>query len=251
MGPSWHTGLVYWSITWPLQMCAVLHARNWHIKNHRHPPNILKTFVSPKTTTEDYLKQAIGDMVCNYEGPPEENSFLFLWWYNKKRNQPDFPHFAQKHISTTLTTFTITTNATTDSEWNLQLQNIPNIPVPSLRVERLLQPTRVQTHQSAPTTPPRLQPSTSPSLDPHPNPWNKKLKTIWSHPILPNPGKHKRHPGKFNTVYSSPCATLEKISVHKQHRILSPTIYSTYNMLSKSTIFREKGDYWHLIIGKG
>ena len=63
----------------------------------------------------------------------------------------------------------------TQSE-NLQLKNIPSIPVPAPRAEPFSQPLRVQTHQSSPTTPPRVQPSASPSLDPHTNLWIKIYK---------------------------------------------------------------------------
>ena len=58
----------------------------------------------------------------------------------------------------------------TQSE-NIQLQNILRIPVPYLRVE----PLRVKNNQSTPTSPPREQPFTHPRLDPHPNPWIKKI----------------------------------------------------------------------------
>ena len=49
---------------------------------------------------------------------------------------------------------------------NLQLKNIPFIPVPAPRVQLL---------QSSPTKPPRLQPYTSTLLDPDQNPWIKKI----------------------------------------------------------------------------
>ena len=61
---------------------------------------------------------------------------------------------------------------------NLQLQNIPSIPVPDPRVEPVFQPMRVQMYQLATTPPTMAHPSTSPSLDPHPNPWIKKFKNI-------------------------------------------------------------------------
>ena len=43
---------------------------------------------------------------------------------------------------------------------NLQLQNIPRIPVPYTSVEAFSQPIMVKILQSAPTTPTRLQPFT-------------------------------------------------------------------------------------------
>ena len=58
----------------------------------------------------------------------------------------------------------------TQSE-NIQLQNIPRIPVLIPGVRLVLQPLIVQRIQSEPTSPPRMQPPTSPILDPDPNPW--------------------------------------------------------------------------------
>ena len=48
-------------------------------------------------------------------------------------------------------------------------------PEPDKRVEPEVQPTRVQTLASLPTSTKRVKPSTYPSLDPHSNPWIKKL----------------------------------------------------------------------------
>ena len=77
---------------------------------------------------------------------------------------------------------------------NLQLQNISIIPVPSPRVEPFSQPTRVQTLQLPPTPPPILQPSTSPSLDPHPNPWIKKITKYFKSPQIPKSRKTQAAP---------------------------------------------------------
>ena len=76
---------------------------------------ILKSFAFPKTTTEDYLHQAIGDIIAIMKKKSKTLHFLF-YGDTKKYNQSDFPHLAKKHISTTLTNFTITTNATTNSD---------------------------------------------------------------------------------------------------------------------------------------
>ena len=67
---------------------------------------IPKAFFYPKTTTEDYLQQAIGYIIVIIKYPPKTIRFY----------QSDFPHLAQKHISTTLTNFTLGTTVTTDSE---------------------------------------------------------------------------------------------------------------------------------------
>ena len=63
---------------------------------------IQKVFVSPKTTTEDYLQQAIGDMIAITKNPPKTLPFLSYGDATKKSNQSDDPHIAYKHISTTL-----------------------------------------------------------------------------------------------------------------------------------------------------
>ena len=143
----------------------------------------------------------------------------------------------------------------TQSE-NIQLQNIPSIPVPATRVEPVLQPPRVKIIQSAPTPPPRLQPSTSPSFDTNINPWIKNLQNVWSHLSSPKPGKHRRHLCKFYTVYAATRATLEKLSAPKQLSTLSPTISTTYHILSTSTMIRGKSRlftsyYWENIVTLG
>ena len=66
----------------------------------------------------------------------------------------------------------------------------------------------------------------------------KNLQNIWTHLRFPKLGKHRRHPGKFNTVYAAPRVNSDKIYAPKQHINLSPTIYSTYHIISTSTISR-------------
>ena len=40
---------------------------------------IPKAFVFPKTTTEDYLQQHIGDIIATMKNPPKDTSFLVVW----------------------------------------------------------------------------------------------------------------------------------------------------------------------------
>ena len=68
----------------------------------------------------------------------------------------------------------------------------------------------------------------------------KKLQNIRRYTRFSKPGKHKRHPGKFNTDYAILRATLGKISAPKKNSTLLPTIFSNYWMISTSTIIRVK-----------
>ena len=77
---------------------------------------------------------------------------------------------------------------------NLQLQNIPIIPVPDPRLEPVLKPPRVQLIQPAPIPPTILQPSTSPSLDPDPNPWIRKFTKYLKSPQIPKSRKTQAAP---------------------------------------------------------
>ena len=86
---------------------------------------IPKTFTFPKTTTEDYLQQAIGDIIATMKNPPKTLLFLLYGDATKNCYQSDFPHLAQKHIPTTLTNFTLATTAATDSEWKFSTSEYP------------------------------------------------------------------------------------------------------------------------------
>ena len=117
MGPSWHTGMVHWYITWPLYMYVVLHTRNWHIVRIKNTSQYIpKAFAFPKTTTEDYLKQAIGEIISTIRDSPEDTYVFVLWWCNKKYNQSDYSHFVKKKISAPHINFTATPHATTEPE---------------------------------------------------------------------------------------------------------------------------------------
>ena len=135
---------------------------------------IPKAFAFPKTTTEDYLQQAIGDIIAIMKNPPKTHPIL-LYGYAT--------NIVINHISYILRMITSQPGLQilplqpllpkTQSE-NIQLQNIPSIPVLDPRLEPVSQPPRVQLLQTAPTPPSSMKPSTSPSLDPDPNPWIKK-----------------------------------------------------------------------------
>ena len=77
---------------------------------------IPKSFAFPKITTEEYRKQAIRDNIEIMKDPPKTPTF-FPMVMQKKSNQSDCSNFAKKHISVPHKHFTVTPNATTDSEW--------------------------------------------------------------------------------------------------------------------------------------
>ena len=77
--------------------------------------NIPKEFSFPKIPSEDFLQQAIGDIIAIMNNPLKTPTLL-SYGDAKKFDQSYFPHIAKKHISTVLTDFTVTTNATTNSE---------------------------------------------------------------------------------------------------------------------------------------
>ena len=108
---------------------------------------------------------------------------------------------------------------------NLQPPKITSIPTLSPRVEPVMHSPRFQTQESAPTPPPREQPSTSPSLGTYSNAWIKKFQNIRRYPRFSKPGKHKRHPGKLSISYAVTRANLGHISAPKQNSTLFPTLY--------------------------
>ena len=155
---------------------------------------IPKAFAFPKTPTEHYLQQAIGDIIAIMKDPPKTLTFLSYGDATKNainqishilhRSTPQ-PHLQILPLPPLL--------PQTQSE-NIQLQNIPNIPVPAPRVEPFSQPTRVQILQSEPTPPPRLQPYTPPRLDPDPNQWIKKFTKYLKSPQIPKTRKTQAAP---------------------------------------------------------
>ena len=58
-------------------MYAVLHACNWRSKNHRNPQYTPKAFAFPNAAIEDYLQQAIGDIIVIMKEPPKRLHFLY------------------------------------------------------------------------------------------------------------------------------------------------------------------------------
>ena len=137
-------------------MYAVLHARNWHSKDHKYPPIYLKGICSPKITTEDYLQQAIGDIILIMKEPLKT---LPLFSYSDATTNTinHISHILHKITSQPrLQILPLPPLLTHTHSENLQLQNIPSIPVPAPMVEPVLQPPRMQALMSSPTSPTRL-----------------------------------------------------------------------------------------------
>ena len=150
---------------------------------------IPKAFSFPKTTTEDYLQQEIGDIIAIMKDTPKTLP-LFSYGDARKNAINQISHILQRNTShPRLQVLPSPPMLPQTQSENPHFQNIPSIPVPAPRVEPVLQPPMVQTHQSEPTPPPREKPSTSPILDPHSNPWIKNLQNILRHPRFPKPGK--------------------------------------------------------------
>ena len=228
----------------------MLHASNWHSTNHRSLKVYSKEFSSPKTTSEDYLQQSIWDTILILKDPPKTLTFV-SYGYATKNAINKISHISQ--ISTShpcLQIVSLSLMLPPIQNENIQHQNTISTTAPTLRVDPVSQAPRVQTQDSAPTPPTRDHPSTLPRLDPHSNPWFKILQNIRKYSKWSKLENHRRHPEKFNTDYSGPCATLEKMSITKQHSTFLPTIYLNYRILPTSTITREKGNYRHFIDGR-
>ena len=121
---------------------------------------------------------------------------------------------------------------------NILPQKITCTPALDLIVEPVVQPLRVKTLASEPTSHPRVKPSTSLSLDPHSNAWIKKFPKIRGYSRFSEISKSKRHHGKININNIILRATVVQIYAPKQHITLLPTISSNYRMPSTSTIIR-------------
>ena len=118
MDPSCHTRLVYWSINLPIQMYVILHARKWHIKNHRYPTIYPEGICFPKK------KHKRSFTAINWIPP---NIIPFLYYGDEKRfDQSYCPHLAKKDISAKLTNFTTIINATTNWEWKSSTSKYPH-----------------------------------------------------------------------------------------------------------------------------
>ena len=114
---------------------------------------IPKAFAFPKTTTEDYLQQAIGDIIEITKYPLK--TLPFFSYGDAKIMINHIAHILQRSTSQTrLQILPLPPMLPQTKSENLQLQNIPSILVPAPRVEPFYQYLRVKTHQLATKLPP-------------------------------------------------------------------------------------------------
>ena len=199
---------------------------------------ILNAFSLPKTTTEDYLQQVIEDIIEIIKYTPK--SLPFSPYGNAKKNAINqIAHISQRSIAQPrIQILPLPSLLPQIHNENLQPAEITSILAPAPKVGSFFNLQGCK-HKSQHLH--RLQEI---SLT-HILAWiishdSKHLQNIRSYPRFSKPGKHKRHPSKFNTVYAVPHATLGGKYAPKQHSNLLPTIYSNYHMLYISTISRVK-----------
>ena len=216
-------------------MHSVLHARNWHSMNHRNLTVYPKAILFPENNNK--ILSATSNWIhnCNYERPPKTLPFLYYGDTTKKKSIIFPTSGKEAHLSPACKIFHY------PQCYHRVRMKIFNTKISSAHQYQLWEWNRFGNlrgckHKIKHT--PQLQES---SLQ-HPPDWIhiqihgfKNLQNIRKHPIFSKPENHKRHPGKFNTNYAGPCATLGKIFAPKQHITLLPTIYSNYCVLYKST----------------
>ena len=116
LGPSYNTKMVHWSFNLPIYMYVMLHAHKWHVKNHRYVTIYHKDICYPKNKHRRLSTTINCIHNWNDEIPPEDTSFFYMVM-QQKCNQSDCPDFSKKRSSSPYKKFTITPNATTESEW--------------------------------------------------------------------------------------------------------------------------------------
>ena len=201
MGTSWHTRLVYRSITWPLQMYSFLHARNYYSKNRRYPLIYPKRTCFPQNNHSRLSTAGHWINNCNYEVPPKNNSFLIIWWSNKKCDQPKLPTFCtEPHLNHAYKYYHY---HQCYHRIRVKIFNFKISPSYQYHLQGWNRFCNLRGCKHFSYHPHHLQYC---SLPHHPA-WIhiqihglKKLQNILSHLRFPNPGKHKWLPSKFNTV---------------------------------------------------
>ena len=116
---------------------------------------IPRSFYLPKTTTEDYLQQAIGDIIEIMKDPSKTLPFLSYGGATKNAINQIFHIWQRSTSQTRLQIFPLPPMLPKSQNENIQHQKIIITPAPAPRVEPVSQRPRVQTQDSAPTPPPR------------------------------------------------------------------------------------------------
>ena len=216
MGLSWHTRLVYWSINWPLQMHSVLHSHNYHCTYHWYTAIHPKGISFPKYNNWRLFPTSNWIHSINNPRPSEYTSFLIIRICKKKINH--IVHILQRstahpHLKMLPLPPMLLQSHTQDISPDI----ITHPDAPYMRVEQVVQPPRVNTTRTSPTSPPRVQHTPSPRPDPFTNPWIKTFIRKKIYPRLSQLHKIKLHHIKFNITYVSPHAMVVPIYALNQH----------------------------------
>ena len=156
-------------------MYAVLHARNWHSKNHRYLTLYPKGICFPKNNHIRLSATGNWDIISIMKDPPKTPSFLYSFDATKNAINQISQILQRRTYQPRLQILPLPTMLPQSQNENIQHQNIISTPALYLRVEPVSQPLRVQTQDPVSTPPPIEQPSTFPSVNPPSNPWIEKL----------------------------------------------------------------------------
>ena len=117
---------------------------------------IPKAFVFPKTTAEDYLQHATGDIILIIKDPTKTINFL-SYGDATKNVMNQIAHILQRSTDQhSLKILPLPPMLPHTQNQNIPPQKIASTPASSLRVEPFVQPPRVQEIPSSPTSTPRL-----------------------------------------------------------------------------------------------
>ena len=131
---------------------------------------ITKAFAFPKTIAEYYLQQYIGDILEIIQDPPKTLPLLYCIYVTKDAIS-QVAHILQE--STALSCLQILPFPPMLPQSQTQDPSpviVTHQSAPAPRLEPFVQPPKVKTHMTAPTSPLRVQHTTSPSSDPFTNP---------------------------------------------------------------------------------
>ena len=115
-----------------------------------------KEFYFPKTTTKIIYSRPLETQLQLRKTPPKKITLLSYGYATKNAINQIFHILHRNTYQPHLQILPLPPMLPQTQSENLQLQNIPSIPVPALMVELVSQPPIVQTHQSLPTSPTRL-----------------------------------------------------------------------------------------------
>ena len=96
---------------------------------------ITEAFTFPKTTTDDYPQQEIGEIFEMIKYPLNTLPLIYYGDATKKCNQSDFPHLANNHIPALIPIFSSPLMLPQSQNENIQHQNIISTPAPAPSVE--------------------------------------------------------------------------------------------------------------------